>query len=87
MDPSGQAPGMPPTGNSGGNMGMGHGGTGMGMGPGTSQFPGNLNMNMMGGGQPAGGFNHMMPSGSGMGHPGQVRNREFKVSHLVVDID
>lgn len=77
MDPSGQAPGMPPTGNSGGNVGMGHGGAGMGMGPGTSQFPGNLNMNMIGGGQPTGGFNHMMPSGSGMGHPAQVRNSEF----------
>ena len=76
VDPGGQAPGANvgmPMGNTGGNMGMGHGAAGMGMGPGSSQFPGNMNMNMMGGPQPSGGFNHVM-QGGGMGHPGQVRN-------------
>ena len=79
VDPSGQASGggmgLPNT----GNMGMGPVNTGLGMGSGNSQFPGNMNMNMMGGAQPpSGGFNHMMPGGSG-GHPGQVRNSELFV--------
>ena len=52
-------------------MRMGPAGSGMGMGSGNSQFPGMTGMNMMGGGQPGGGFNHMMqPSGSGVQHPG-----------------
>ena len=63
----------------GSSMGMGHGGAGMGMGPGTAQFSGNMNVNMMGGGQPTGGYNHIMPGGSGMGHPSQVRNSESRV--------
>ena len=68
--------GMTPMGNTGGNMGMGHGGSGMGMGSGGSQFPGNMNMGMVGGGQPSGGYNHMLASGAGVGHP---RNSEFQV--------
>ena len=87
VDPGGQAPGGVgmPMGNTGGNMGMGHGAGGMGMGPGSSQFPGNMNMNMMGGAHPqaSGGYNHMMP-GSGMGHPGQVRNSEY-INRCVCD--
>ena len=80
-EPGGQAPGakvVMSMGNTGSNMGMGHGAAGMGMGPGgSSQFPGN--MNMMGGPQASGGFNHMM-QGGGMGHPGQVRNSELDKS-------
>ena len=79
-EPGGQAPGANvgmSMGNTGSNMGMGHGAAGMGMGPGSSQFPGN--MNMMGGPQASGGFNHMM-QGGGMGHPGQVRNSKFDKS-------
>lgn len=88
VDPSGQAPGGSvgmPMGNTTGNMGMGPSAVGMGMGSGSSQFPGNMNMNMMGGGQPsAGGFNHIMPGGSGFGHPGQVRNSEFTSTQVPV---
>ena len=72
-----------PMGNSASNMGMGPMNAGLGMGSGNSQFPGNINMNMMGGAQPpSGGFNHMMPSGSGVGHPGQVRNSELESTSL-----
>ena len=85
-EPGGQAPGGNvgmSMGNTGSNMGMGHGAAGMGMGPGgSSQFPGN--MNMMGGPQASGGFNHMM-QGGGMGHPGQVRNSELDKAFSSID--